>query len=136
MATSKIVGGALALLLGVSCQPQEPSAVSPNPVQELSELHCEAVTLRKARFDLADEMRFLEDTLINPNTTDSAKKALTLKLESLEPYKDSIVHRSLELSKVIKVKLDSLIEHTFTSQEQREAFDSQLTQELERRGCQ
>ncbi|MDA9121433.1 hypothetical protein N9J52_05305, partial [Flavobacteriales bacterium] len=100
-----------------------------------ADLHCEAVTLRKARFELADKMRFMEDTLMQPSTSDSSKAVLQFRLTDLEPYKDSVVTRSLDLAKVIKFKLDSLIEREFTEKSQREAFDTQLTVELARRGC-
>ncbi|MCF8463242.1 MAG: hypothetical protein K9G41_00260 [Flavobacteriales bacterium] len=101
----------------------------------MADLHCEAVSLRKARFELADKMRFMEDTLMQSSTSDSAKALLRTQLDNLEPYKDSIVNRSLELSKIIKFTLDSLIEQEFTEMVQRKSFDVELAAELEKRGC-
>lgn len=135
MARGKIVLGILILVgLLASCE-SEPTKKVVNPVQLMADLHCEAVTLRKARFELADKMRFMEDTLMLSSTSDSAKAVLQNQLRDLEPYKDSIVNRSLDLAKVIKFKLDSLIEQEFTELEQREVFDTELMSELAKRGC-
>jgi len=101
----------------------------------MADLHCEAVTLRKARFELADEIRFSEDSLIQLQPTDTIRLLLEQKLERLTPYKDSIVTRSLELSHVIKATLDSLIEIEFKEPEQRSMFDAALSTELAKRGC-
>lgn len=138
MASGKLVWIALltVIVFVSACQQEEQSQFkSADPVQLMANLHCEAVSLRKARFELADKMRFMEDTLIQSITSDSTKARLQFELTSLEPYKDSVVTRSLELAKVIKLKLDSLIEQEFTEMKQRETFDAQLTDELERRGC-
>ena len=134
--------GRLGLLVGVlvvvfvSCESESAKQSGIDHVQLIADLHCEAVALRKARFELADKMRFMEDTLIQAQTSDSAKALLQSKLNDLEPYKDSVVNRSLDLSKVIKFKLDSLIEQEFTEKEQRKEFDAALMAELEKRGCQ
>lgn len=133
--------GRLGLFVGVlliafaSCESEPAKQEGIDPVQLMADLHCEAVTLRKARFELADKMRFMEDTLMQPSTSDSSKAVLQFRLTDLEPYKDSVVTRSLDLAKVIKFKLDSLIEREFTEKSQREAFDTQLTVELAKRGC-
>lgn len=130
----RLLGGLVVLALA-ACEYEPRSKMSADPVQLMADLHCEAVSLRKARFELADEMRFMEDTLINPSITDSTKEVLEGKLAHLEPYKDSIVTRSLNLAKIIKFKLDSLMELEFTQQIQRDEFDARLTDELEKRGC-
>ena len=119
----------------VACENEATKEVGEDPVQWMADLHCEAVSLRKARFELADKMRFIEDTLILPNTSDSTKAVLQTQLNDLQPYKDSVVNRSLDLAKVIKFKLDSLIEHEFIETAQRKAFDAELAAELEKRGC-
>ena len=123
----------LVALAACVSEPEKPSGI--DPVQFMADLHCEAVSLRKARFELADKMRFMEDTLMQPSTSDSSKAVLQFRLTDLEPYKDSVVTRSLDLAKVIKFKLDSLTERVFTEKSQREDFDTQLTVELARRGC-
>ncbi len=119
----------------VACENEATKEVGEDPVQWMADLHCEAVSLRKARFELADKMRFIEDTLILPNTSDSTKAVLQTQLNDLQPYKDSVVNRSLDLAKVIKFKLDSLIEQEFIETAQRKAFDAELAVELEKRGC-
>ncbi len=119
----------------VACENEATKEVGEDPVQWMADLHCEAVSLRKARFELADKMRFIEDTLILPNTSDSTKAVLQTQLNDLQPYKDSVVNRSLDLAKVIKFKLDSLIEQEFIETAQRKAFDAELAAELEKRGC-
>lgn len=126
----------LAVVVLVACESKAPERTGADSVQLMADLHCQAVEFRKARFELADKMRFMEDTLMRTSTPDSVKERLTRELEELTPYKDSIVTGGLELAKVIKSKLDSLIEIEFTEQEQRKNFDAQLTTELEKRGCQ
>lgn len=106
-----------------------------DPVEWMADLHCEAVELRKARFELADEMRFIQDTIMLAETSDSLKIKLQAKLDALEPYKDSVVTRSLDLAKIIKFKLDSLIENELELGEERKAFDERLTARLKERGC-
>lgn len=137
MACSKLRSLALLSFIGafVSCKNEATKESGIDPVQLMADLHCEAVSFRKARFELADKMRFMEDTLMQPTTSDSAKALLEQQLDELEPYKDSVVNGSLDLAKVIKAKLDSIIEIELTEPEQREAFDAQLTAELEKRGC-
>ncbi|MCF8276061.1 MAG: hypothetical protein K9J17_04935 [Flavobacteriales bacterium] len=139
MAGSKLITSALlvgmALLSACSTKQVEEQSMN-DSVSMMADLHCEAVTLRKARFELADRMRFMQDTIMLTGTTDSAKAVLEATLADLEPYKDSIVKRSLDLSKVIKANLDSLIEHKFMEPNEREAFDSLLTSELAKRACQ
>jgi hypothetical protein len=126
----------LALAALTACENEVTKEAGVDPIQLMADLHCEAVSLRKARFELADKMRFMEDTLMQPSTSDSAKALLQSQLNDLEPYKDSVVNRSLELSKIIKFKLDSMIEQEFTKMEQRKSFDADLATELEKRGCQ
>ncbi|MBP9151181.1 MAG: hypothetical protein KBF73_02765 [Flavobacteriales bacterium] len=126
----------LALATLAACENEAPKEAGVDPIQLMADLHCEAVSLRKARFELADKMRFMEDTLMQPSTSDSAKALLQSQLNDLEPYKDSVVNRSLDLAKIIKFKLDSLIEQEFTEMEQRKSFDADLAAELEKRGCQ
>lgn len=126
---------ALTLFLFIACNESPTKENSQDPVLMLADLHCEAVSLRKARFALADEIRFSEDTLLHLDADDSTRFRLELKLKSITPYKDSIVTRSLDLSKIIKAKLDSLIEIEFKDAKQRAAFDAALAAELSKRGC-
>ena len=135
MARGKL-GFFLVILALAACENEAMKEVGADPIQLMADLHCEAVSLRKARFELADKMRFMEDTLMQPSTSDSAKALLQSQLNDLEPHKDSVVNRSLDLAAVIKSKLDSLIEQEFTEVEQRKAFDADLATELEKRGCQ
>lgn len=123
-------------MLLASCQADAPTEQSGgDSVLLMADLHCEAVSLRKARFELADEIRFSEDSLMQLSADDSLRTPLEEKLKSLEPYKDSIVSRSLELSKIIKSTLDSLIEIEFKQAQDRSAFDAALAAELSKRGC-
>lgn len=127
------------VLIGIgflsACGSKEEKEAVIDPVEWMADLHCEAVELRKARFELADEMRFIQDTIMLPETSDSLKMKLQAKLDKLEPYKDSVVTRSLDLAKVIKFKLDSLIENELEFGEERKAFDERLTARLKERGC-
>lgn len=104
-------------------------------VELMADLHCEAVKLRKARFELADKMRFMYDTIMLPATPEPYKHELQAKLDQLEPYKDSVVTRSLDLAKVIKFKLDSIIENELEVGEERSKFDEELSALLRERGC-
>lgn len=121
-----------------SCQTESTTTTKKgqDSVAIMADLHCEAVELRKVRFELADEIRFAEDTLLHLNPNDTDRVRLEHKLQALGPYTDSIVTRSLELSKIINSTLDSLMEKEFIDRVQREAFDSSLTAELSKRGCQ
>jgi len=126
----------LAVVVLAACESKVPEKTGADPVQLMADLHCQAVEFRKARFELADKMRFMEDTLMQVTTPDSVKERLTRELDELTPYKDSVVTGGLDLAKVIKSKLDSLIEIELTEPLERKNFDAQLTTELEKRGCQ
>ena len=130
-----IIAAALAAVVLNSCSSTNEKESAVDPVEWMADLHCEAVELRKARFELADRMRFIQDTIMLPQTSDSLKSVLQSKLDALEPYKDSVVTRSLDLAKVIKFKLDSLIENELAKGEERKAFDERLTAVLKERGC-
>ncbi len=130
-----IIEVALAAVVLNSCSSTNEKESLVDPVEWMADLHCEAVELRKARFELADRMRFIQDTIMLPQTSDSLKSVLQNKLDALEPYKDSVVTRSLDLAKVIKFKLDSLIENELAKGEERKAFDERLTAVLKERGC-
>ncbi|MCB9186594.1 MAG: hypothetical protein H6601_07585 [Flavobacteriales bacterium] len=114
---------------------EENSGPKIDPVVFMADLHCTAVELRKARFELADKMRFMYDTIMLPATPEPYRQELQQRLDALEPYKDSIVGRSLDLAEVIKFKLDSIIENELEVGEERKAFDEKLTRLLKERGC-
>ncbi|TNF24369.1 MAG: hypothetical protein EP314_07930 [Bacteroidetes bacterium] len=130
-----IIGVILAVGTLTSCGKKDKGTSAVDPVAMMANLHCEAVQLRKARFELADRMRFIQDTLMLHTTSDSLKLSLQEQLDELEPYKDSIVTRSLDLAKVIKFKLDSLIEQELEQGTERKTFDEKLTAKLKELGC-
>jgi len=93
---------------------------------------CKAITIRKQRFALADEIRFIQDTLA---TTKNSHKSVILKdkLSRLLKYKDKIIQQSLLLADTIRVKLDSM--NSFYDKAEMKHFNSSLDSILTKKNC-
>lgn len=125
----------VAVVLCCGCAEPKDDLTSIDPVVYIADMHCEAVALRKARFQLADSMRFMHDTIMLPETGEERRQKLQQRLDGLEPYKDSIVKRSLTLADHIRTELDSIIHDELEVGEERDRFDRELSELLKERGC-
>lgn len=104
-------------------------------VNDLADKECDAVHLRKARFELADRIRFMEDSLVMQDLNDSIRMAVHKRITDLNPERERVVSGSLELARDISAHLDSLMAGPLKEHAHRVQFDSLLQHELEERGC-
>jgi hypothetical protein len=100
---------------------------------EFAEVECKAISIREQRFQLANTIRFTEDTLRQMKTADSSR--LKQKLQVLNTEKQAILQRSLLLADSIHRHLDSLIANDLKDKADKEKFNNLLNVELEKKGC-
>lgn len=130
----KTGAGAIVLALALfACQ-------SPKPdfggiVNDFADLECRAIELRKQRYQLADDMRFTEDTMLADTSTEATKARLKSKLDALDAGKGGVVGHGLALADTIQKTLDSLINGPLQNVDDRREFDKLLEAELQKRGC-
>ena len=103
-------------------------------VSDFATLECEAVKLREQRFELANNIRFTEDTLMHPvDKNDTAR--LSKKLAELKSGKETLLNQSRAMAERIKQQMDSLMHNELKTSEDRKQFNRQLDEELKKRGC-
>lgn len=103
-------------------------------VNSFAPLECSAVRLREARFALANQIRFTEDSLMrDAGKVDTTR--LQKKLHALYLEKEVMGNKSVHLADSIKHTLDSLMLHHLTDKKEREAFNEMLNEALEKMGC-
>jgi hypothetical protein len=103
-------------------------------VRDFANLECRAISLREQRFELANKIRFTEDTLLQPTKTIDTL-ALKSKLAVLNEEKQSLLHNSLMLADSIKARMDSLNNSHPNNDNFRQQFNEMLMIELSKRGC-
>lgn len=122
----------LLLIISTGCHKHQ-STVSDHQLNELANCSCKAISLRKQRFELANKIRFLQDTLGDPKRKGDyprlrADLALDLK------QKDILLKSSLLLADTIHHKLDSIM--PYNDKEAQKRFTIQLKNILAKKGCQ
>jgi hypothetical protein len=103
-------------------------------VDKFADLECRAITLREKRFELANQIRFTEDTLTHP-TANADTARLRLKLEGFNKEKETLLKESLSLADTIRLQLNDLMKNQLTDQKDKANFDQLLNATLEQRGC-
>jgi hypothetical protein len=103
-------------------------------VARFAELECRAVSLREKRFELANQMRFTQDTLMRTPAPQEASR-LKLKLEAFNKDKEALVAQSLALADSIKNSLGDLMKNNFKTEQDKRVFDDMLNKTLIERGC-
>lgn len=130
----KTSAGAMMLALALfACQSPKPDFES--IVNDFADLECRAIELRKQRYQLADEMRFADDTMIADTSSEETKARLKEKLMRLDAGKDGMVNHGLALADTIQKELAALIEGPLKNVDDRREFDHLLEEELHKRGC-
>lgn len=131
---SKTSAGTLVLALAIfACKSPRPDFET--IVTDFADLECRAIELRKQRYQLADDMRFADDTLIADTSGEETKARMKEKLMKLDAGKDDLVGHGLALADTIQKTLDSLIAGPLKKIEDRKEFDKLLEAELRERGC-
>lgn len=101
-------------------------------MNRLADRTCRAISIRQQRFDLANKIRFAQDTLaLSKNKNDSIRLQNCLKLYLNQ--KDALLTSSLQLADTIRRQLDSLV--PYTDQAAQKRFKARLDSLLKRKGC-
>ena len=103
-------------------------------VDKFADLECRAMTLREKRFELANKIRFTEDTLLHPTAKADTSK-LKLKLQAFNKEKDVLLKQSLSLADTIRNQLNDLMKNQLADEKDKANFDQTLKTALEERGC-
>lgn len=132
----QIFFGAGLVILFVACQSESASTSKTNqwPVNldALVVLHCKSIELKDARFALANEIRFAEDTL--QTAVDSVKERLSKRLEEALVRKETLAKESHNLADSIRVKMDRVMKEL--NPEEKRIFNDSLVARSKRAGCQ
>ncbi len=99
---------------------------------ELASFECRAISLRNQRFELADKIRFTQDTLLN-----SAGDTLVLnkKLLAMDAEKQALLDKSIRLADTIGKKTAILMRDYFTDKKKEIEFYRLLEIALKKKGC-
>ncbi len=122
------------ILLSAVFSCSNPVADLNKTVKDFADLECRAISLREKRFDLANQIRFTQDTLL-----DTHHKADTVKLKSrlemLNREKQVVLQSSLALADSIHTVLESLQKNQLADEKDKKQFNLLLTKTLAERGC-
>ncbi|MCW3111088.1 MAG: hypothetical protein JWQ09_5594 [Segetibacter sp.] len=120
------------VMFTISCQSRETDIKG--MVDKFADLECRAMSLREKRFDLANQLRFTQDTLLQ--TTDKRDTTrLKLKLEFFNKEKDAMLQQSLSLADSIHNELSDLMKNKLANQNDKATFNQMLNNTLLQRGC-
>lgn len=100
---------------------------------EFANLECRAMELREQRFELANQLRFTHDTLLQKPGGDTI--SLNLKLATLDKQKEAMLKQSLSLADSIHTTLTALMKNHLTNENDKRAFNKMLNKTLLERGC-
>lgn len=99
---------------------------------DMADYECRAVTLRNQRFELANKIRFTQDTILQ-----QAGDTIPLhnKLTAMENEKQVLLVQSLQLADTIRQKVDFMLTNYFTDKSKEKEFNQLLDAALKRKGC-
>lgn len=101
---------------------------------KFADLECSTISLRKSRFQLADKIRFTQDTLLH--LADNVQKArVESQLAVYNKEKDSMLQQSLLLADSIHQQLNYLMKNELTNEHDKASFDQMLNSRLQQQGC-
>ncbi|MEO6849000.1 MAG: hypothetical protein ABI203_02895 [Mucilaginibacter sp.] len=120
----------LVLLTAVACS--NPVNNKDGRINLLADRTCRAITIRQQRFDLANKIRFAQDTL---SKTKDENDSLRLKseLDNFAEQKGTLLKESLALADTIRLQLDSIMPYTDKAAQKR--FTHSLDSLLAKKGC-
>lgn len=102
-----------------------------NIVNDISNFECRAEHLKNQRFELADKIRFTQDSL--PKVADTS--ILHNKLLKMDTEKQLLVTKSLQLADTIRQKMNVVMTQYFTDKQVEDSFNNMLNRALEKKGC-
>ena len=115
-----------------SCQERKPDLKE--LVEDFAELECRAISLREKRFELANQIRFTQDSLsIHAGKADTTQ--FKSKLDSYNLVKNQVLQQSLSLADSIKVRLSDIMQNQLTEVSDKKMFNDMLNKTLEQKGC-
>jgi hypothetical protein len=123
---------AIITLIFFSCNDTFPEKAK--MVKSLADLECRAIELKNKRFQLADNIRFAQDTLLHfKSTTDTI--LLELRLKEWDIQKLLLVNKSLALADSIKLQMEIIMSRYFTDKKKEQEFNVLLDAALKKNGC-
>lgn len=123
------VGVILSSLLVLGCK-KDNQAQLENDAQLMAKLECQARQLKEERFKVANDIRFMEDSLTKNKLRLSPKK-----IAEIDSVKESYTIRTGELADKITKTMDSLFSTTYHSPEERQQLD-EATEKVLQKICQ
>jgi hypothetical protein len=103
-------------------------------VKLMADLECRAIELKNKRFQLADNMRFAQDTLLHFKSF-SDTISLQQRLKEWDIQKLSLVNESLALADSIKLQMEIIMPRYFTDKKKEQEFNRLLEEALKKNGC-
>ena len=103
-------------------------------ISDFADIECRAVRLREFRFDLANKIRFAEDTLMHTHLQSDSLR-LQARLNFLRPQQDSVAIVSRNLADSIRLKFDNLTKGELKTKADQRKFNNELNDTLKARGC-
>jgi hypothetical protein len=119
-------------LILFSCN--ESSQEKEKMVKLMADLECRAIELKNKRFQLADNMRFAQDTLLHFKSF-SDTISLQQRLKEWDIQKLSLVNESLALADSIKLQMEIIMPRYFTDKKKEQEFNRLLEEALKKNGC-
>lgn len=123
------VGVILSSLLVLGCK-KDNQAQLENDAQLMAKLECQARQLKEERFKVANDIRFMEDSLTKNKLRLSPKK-----IAEIDSVKESYTIRTGELADKITKTMDSLFSTTYHTPEERQQLD-EATEKVLQKICQ
>lgn len=118
----------------ISCKAKEETNIT-LMATNFSNLECRAFAMRKLRYNLADKIRFAEDSVANLPPGCIQYKNLQLQLQKYQVDKENSLVQSLQLADTIKLQLDSILKIRLQSSDKIKLFDKALLIEMEKKNC-
>lgn len=121
----------LVLIILTGCNKQ-PSHTFQYRLNLLADRSCRAMSIRKQRFELANNIRFVTDTLARTKSKRDSVR-LQSQLAFYNKQKGVLLKASIRLADTIHRQLDSLVPYNDKAAEKR--FTAQLHELLAKKGC-
>ena len=103
-------------------------------VKLLVNMECRAIELKNKRFQLADNIRYAQDTLLHfKSITDTA--LIQIRLKNYDIQKQLIVNQSLTLADSIKLQMEIIMPRYFNTKKKEMEFNMLLDESLKKNGC-
>ncbi len=121
-------------MLLFSCKTKSSEKTLAVVTEDLANIECRAFSLRNERFELANKMRFKQDSLTTIKRHEDSLH-IQQELATLTLEKDSILTSSLKLADSIKIQLDYVMKTFLTDKEKEMEFNRTLDGMLSKSGC-